>query len=138
MSLQALQSLDAQPYWDGLAETSADGQPAGRLLVQRCRSCGKHRHYPRPLCPACHSFKVDWVPPSGVGQVHSWTTVHRSALPAYAGHEPFTLLTVDLPEGVRLMGRLVDPAEGLAPGRPVRVAVERGPDGVPQPVFHWA
>jgi len=138
MSLQAIQSLDAQPYWDGLAETGADGAPAGRLLVQRCRSCGKHRHYPRPLCPACHSFKVDWVPPSGVGQVHSWTTVHRSALPAYAGREPFTLLTVDLPEGVRLMGRLVDAPEGLAPGRPVRVAVERGPDGVPQPVFHWA
>ena len=138
MSLQAIQSLDAQAYWDGLNGEGAEALQGSRLLVQRCRACGKHRHYPRPLCPACHSFKVDWVPPSGIGQVHSWTVVHQSALPAYAERVPFTLLTVDLPEGVRLLGRLVDDPAGLAVGRPVRVAVERGPDGAPQPVFHWA
>ncbi len=41
---------DTQPYWDGLNE--------GKLLIQKCGSCGKLRHYPRPLCDACHSFEV--------------------------------------------------------------------------------
>lgn len=132
--LHAMQSPDAQPYWAGL---KGDGEHRGQLLVQRCRACGKHRHYPRPLCPACHAFEVDWVPVSSTGTVYSWTVVHQSALPAYANQVPYTLLTVDMPEGVRLLGRWVDAGDGhdLATGLAVRVAVETGPDGTPQPVF---
>ena len=62
--MAALQSLDAQPYWDGLQ--------AGRLLIHCCAACGRWRHYPRPLCPACQSPDHDWLPVSATGTVHSW------------------------------------------------------------------
>ena len=97
--MQPMMSIEAQPYWDGLQ--------AGQLRVQRCGSCGQLRHYPRPMCPACQSFEVDWVVLAGHGTVHSWTRPHQSALPGFADQVPYTLVTVDMAEGVRLLGRLL-------------------------------
>lgn len=126
--MQPLVSLDAEPYWEGLR--------SGRLLVQRCAICGAHRHYPRPMCPACHSFEVQWEPVAGDGTVHSWTVVHRSALAGFAEAVPFTLVTVDLPESVRMLGLLIDAGSGaLRIGATVHAAVQAGPAGVFQPVF---
>ena len=86
-----------QPYWDGMA--------AGELRIQHCAACGKPRHYPRYLCDACHSFDVVWKPASGQGTVHSWTVAHHAFHPAFAPELPYTLVTVDLDEGVRALGR---------------------------------
>ena len=63
------------------------------------------RHYPRLLCPACHSDAVEWTPASGRGTVHSWTVAHHAFHPAFAAELPYTLVTVDLEEGVRALGR---------------------------------
>ena len=43
----------ARPFWDGARE--------GRLLIQRCRACGKHVFYPRVACPHCFADALDWV-----------------------------------------------------------------------------
>ena len=129
--MEALRSLDAQPYWDGLQ--------AGRLLIQCCSACGRYRHYPRPMCPACQSMDHDWLPVSGVGTLHSWTVLHQSALPKLAGLLPLTLLTVDLPEGVRLLGRLRPGAPtDLQAGAVVQVSIVRDAAGDPQLQFDWA
>lgn len=100
------------PYWEGLA--------AGEIRLQRCTSCQRHRHYPQVLCPHCHSW--DWVAVrvDGRGEVYSWTVVHLSFVPDDPEPTPYALLTVQLPEGVRLLARLSDP-QGLALGRPVLV-----------------
>ena len=37
----------SQGFWDAVAR--------GELAVQRCAACGLLRHYPQPLCPACHA-----------------------------------------------------------------------------------
>lgn len=126
--MQPMFSLDAQPYWDGLQ--------AGQLRVQRCAACGKLRHYPRPMCPACHSFEVEWVALAGRGRVHSWARPHQSALPGFADQVPFTLVTVDMAEGVRVLGRLVEgDGAALQVGDAVVMSVEPAPSGLPQPVF---
>ena len=96
------------PYWDGAAE--------GRLVLQRCADCGKIRHYPRPLCDRCWSFAVEPFEASGRGVVHSWTVAHHAFDPALRGETPYVLVTVDLDEGVRALGRLagdVAPSIGL-------------------------
>ena len=126
--MQPMMSMEAQPYWDGLQ--------AGQLRVQRCGACGQLRHYPRPMCPACQSFELDWVALSGAGTVHSWTRPHQSALPGFANQVPFTLVTVDMAEGVRLLGRLLDnDLAALQVGAAVAASVELAPSGQPQPVF---
>jgi len=122
---------DTQPYWDGLA--------AGRLLLQKCGSCGRLRHYPRPLCDRCHSFAVEWVEASGRGRVHSWTVTHHPFNIGFKRELPFTLVTVDLEEGVRMQAQLKGPgAERVAIGLPVAVRFERPKPDLTLPYFEVA
>ena len=117
-----------QPYWDGTAE--------GRLRIQHCADCGKPRHYPRYLCDACHSFAVEWRDASGRGTVHSWTVAHHAFHPGFAGDLPYTLVVVDLPEGVRALGRYAEPTgRGLAIGLPVRLSLVPAGEGFALPLF---
>ena len=85
------------PYWEGAA--------AGRLMIQRCSGCGLLRHYPRLLCSSCYSTAVNWIEASGRAAIHSWTVAHHAYHPSFAADLPYTLLTVDLEEGVRALGR---------------------------------
>ena len=87
----------ARPYWDAAAQ--------GKLVLQSCSACGKVRHYPRLLCDACYSDAVTWLPSKASGTIHSWTVAHHAFHPAFAPELPYTLVTVDLDEGVRALGR---------------------------------
>lgn len=87
----------SQPFWDAARQ--------GRLVIQACASCGKLRHYPRPLCDRCFSTDVAWREATGRGKVHSWTVAHHAFHPAFKSELPYVLLTVDLDEGVRALGR---------------------------------
>jgi len=89
---------ESAPYWEGLRE--------GRLLLQKCSSCGKLRHYPRPVCDACFSMQCEWVQASGRGTIHSWTRTHHAFLPVFKQDAPYLLVTVDLEEGPRMNARL--------------------------------
>ena len=119
---------DTQPYWDGLK--------AHRLRLQRCADCGKVRHYPRPVCDACYSMRVSWIDATGRGRVHSWTTTHHAFHPGFKPDLPYTLLTVDLDEGVRMNAQLrgLDPT-ALRVGMRVQVDFEPAAEGVTLPVF---
>ena len=109
---------ESQPHWDGLKE--------GRFLIQQCKECGTHRHYPRPVCAKCWSLAFRWVAATGRGKVHSWTTTHQVFDASVAGQTPYLLATVDLEEGVRMLGRLpgVDAAQ-LRIGAPVQIAFDK-------------
>lgn len=107
---------ESQPYWDSLRE--------GVLCLQRCADCGTVRHYPRPVCPACFSMKCDWVEAAGTGVVHSWTVSHHAFHPSFKRDLPQTFVTVDLPEGVRLLAPLRGDAQDLAIGQAVRLEIE--------------
>jgi uncharacterized OB-fold protein len=122
---------ETQPYWDGLN--------AGQLRLQCCADCGKVRHYPRPVCDACWSMNADWVDASGRGTVHSWTITHYAFHPGFKGDLPYILLTVDLPEGVRMnaQARGID-AGALCIGLPVQVAFDAVKDDLTLPVFEAA
>lgn len=125
MDIAAAEAL-SKPYWDGAGQ--------GQLVLQRCRACGKVRHYPRVLCDACYSFDVEPVTAAGTGTVHSWTVAHHAFSPSVAEQTPYHLVTVDLDEGVRVLGR-VDDASGLRIGLAVQVSFRPDSDGLPIPVF---
>jgi uncharacterized OB-fold protein len=122
---------ETQPYWDGLLEH--------RLRLQSCADCGKVRHYPRPMCDVCWSMNTNWIDASGRGTVHSWTITHYAFHPGFKGDLPYILLTVDLPEGVRMnaQARGID-ASALRVGLPVKVAFDPVKADLTLPVFEAA
>ncbi len=105
----------SRPYWEAARR--------GDLVVQRCAACGKLRHYPRLMCDACHSLGVQWQPLSRRGSIHSWTVCHHPFHAAFRDEVPYTLVTVDLEEGVRALGRWTGGAPTI--GLPVSGRFER-------------
>jgi len=96
---------DTQSYWDGCNR--------GELLVQRCGSCDTWLWQPRPICSKCQTPEPVWTRVSGEGFVASWTVLRPPSLPAFAAKLPYVVLLVELDEGVRLLGYLVDDAGRL-------------------------
>ncbi|MFF5989998.1 Zn-ribbon domain-containing OB-fold protein [Prauserella flavalba] len=101
-----------EPFWAAARR--------GELLLQRCRSCGHHQHYPRVLCTRCWHRELDWVPSAGKGRVWTFTVVHRPGHPAWSDDVPYALAIVELDEGPRLLTNVVglDPAD-VTVGLPV-------------------
>jgi uncharacterized OB-fold protein len=87
----------SRPYWQAAAR--------GDLTIQKCAECGVLRHYPRLLCDQCYSDQVTWITATGRGVIHSWTVAHHPYHPAFREELPYTLVTVDLEEGPRALGR---------------------------------
>ena len=115
----------SRPYWEAAAQ--------GRLVLQCCSACATLRHYPRVLCDVCYSSAVHWQPASGRGTLHSWTVAHHAFHPAFAAELPYALVTVDLEEGVRALGRWRGAAPGtagVAIGSPVQGVFEAREGGV--------
>jgi uncharacterized protein len=69
-----------------------------------CRACSRRSFPQRPLCPHCGADTIDNVVLSDRGRVASWTVVHQAPPPLQT---PYTLATVDLDDGVRLLGAVV-------------------------------
>ena len=111
----------ARPYWEAVAQ--------GKLVLQSCSACGKVRHYPRLLCDACYSDAVTWLPSKAKGTIHSWTVAHHAFHPAFAAELPYTLVTVDLDEGVRALGRWRSDV-AMSIGLPVQGAFEARQGGM--------
>ncbi|MFE3453105.1 Zn-ribbon domain-containing OB-fold protein [Nonomuraea sp. NPDC059194] len=109
-------------YWAACAR--------GELVIQRCTDCERRVHLPAPACPWCGGADLVFEPVSGDGVVHTFTVVHRSFVPEFRGREPYVLAWVDLPEGARAFGQVVEcPPERVRIGMPVRVTFR---DELPQ------
>jgi uncharacterized protein len=111
----------------------------GRLVVQRCRACGVHRHSPTEVCYACGSLDWDWDEQSGRGTVYSYTWTDSPIVPALAAFGPYNVSVVEL-DGtsgtVRVLTRIIDvEREDLVVGLPVTVAFDRVDDNIALPVF---
>ena len=117
---------ETAPFWAAAA--------AGRLSIQRCRTCGRHYFYPRSFCPACQSADVEWTDVSGRGRLISYVINYRP-FPCTGNGAPQVIALVELEEGVRMLTNIVDSSgqpEGLPLDAPVSVAFEpRGDLKVP-------
>lgn len=115
---------DDEYFWAGVAEH--------RLLLQECADCGTLRHPPLPMCGRCHSTAWTTRESAGTGSVHSWVLSRHPAAPTDEGR---IVVLVELDEGVRFVGNLVDtPVAAVANEMPVRL-VWREYDGVTLPQF---
>jgi uncharacterized OB-fold protein len=117
---------DSAVFWDAAAE--------GRLVAQRCASCGALRHPPRPMCPRCRSLEVAVVTLSGAGEVYSYAVLHHPQHPAF--DYPVVAALVDLDEGVRVVSNLTGVApDAIRIGMRVTAHFVPTADGGAVPVF---
>jgi uncharacterized OB-fold protein len=91
------------------------GWREGRLLLQRCRGCGRAIFYSRPLCPHCWSTELAWEQASGRGKVVSFSLVHRPNDPAFFAEAPIILAEIMFEEKVTMIGRVIAAAPAVAP-----------------------
>jgi uncharacterized OB-fold protein len=130
-SLPKINPID-RPYWQGAS--------AGKLLLQKCKDCGKLQFFPRPVCVECFSANLDWIESSGRGKVHSFTWVRVPRSPAFRDEVPICYINVILDEGVIIESRLVGTGdEKVRRGDPVKVAFQETHDPeIKLPVFELA
>ncbi|WP_235959216.1 Zn-ribbon domain-containing OB-fold protein [Nocardioides acrostichi] len=129
MAVRPMVGLDSTYFWEG---TLAD-----QLRLQRCNNCGALRHPPGPACPDCGALDRGFVVAAGTGTVFSFV-VHRHP-PIPDKELPILLALIDLDEGVRMVGEVVDLApEELRIGLRLQVGFNRIDDELALPVWRKA
>ena len=112
---------ETRPFWEAAA--------AGRLLIGKCKTCGKPHYYPRAICPLCGSDLTEWIQASGRGAVYSYSVMRRVPV-------PYALAYVTLDEGVTMMTNIVDcDLDSIRIGQRVRVVFKPTDGGPPVPMF---
>jgi uncharacterized protein len=128
-ALRPLVSRDTEFFWAGTA--------TGELRVQRCAKCDLLRHPPGPMCPGCGGTDPGYVVAEGSGEVFSYVVHHHPPVPGR--RLPFVVALVELTEGVRMVGELLDVAlDQVRVGMPVRVDFARIDDDLALPVWRPA
>jgi hypothetical protein len=113
-----LLDADNAPFWEAAARHE--------LCAQRCPDCGRWRWPPRPMCPYCGSLAVVWQPLTGRGTIYSYTIITHPTHPFWTRRVPYLVVLVELEEGIRLIGNLLDWQDGqpVEIGTPVTVTWE--------------
>ena len=114
-------SAARRPVHDGLFRLGGDGEI--RLLGGFSSTSGKY-HFPRlPACPYTGADDVEAVELSDRGTLWGWTAV-TAPPPGYQGDVPFGFGIVELPEGLRVITRLTEPApDRLQRGQAMRLVI---------------
>ncbi|MEW6749012.1 MAG: Zn-ribbon domain-containing OB-fold protein [Candidatus Micrarchaeota archaeon] len=106
-----------------------------RLIGTRCENCKKAYFPRRPICSHCRrKGKVVDLEFSGKGRVHSFTEV-SSPPEGFEDQVPYILAVIELEEGAKLTGQIVDAhKEDVEIGTPVervfRVIQRDDPEGL--------
>jgi uncharacterized OB-fold protein len=107
-----------KPFWDAARDQ--------RLVIPKCRSCGKYHFYPRELCPHCHSADLEWTEVSGKGEIYSYTIARQPAGPVFAPDVPYVIAMITLDEGPRMLTNIVtDDVETIRIGDRVKVSYDQ-------------
>lgn len=105
---------DTEFFWEGTRK--------GELRIQKCSACGVLRHPPGPMCPHCHATERAYVVSTGRGSIYSYVVHRHPPVPGKA--LPILLVLVQLDEGVRMVGELLEAgADDLEIGAPVEVSM---------------
>ncbi len=108
---------DTQAFWDAAKEK--------KLLLQYCTETKQYQHYPRPVSMYTGKAKLEWREASGKGTIYA-LSITRVPMPGFEDRGPYPVVTVDLEEGCRMIGLLLNcKFEDAKIGMPVRVLWEK-------------
>ena len=103
----------SQPFFDAAREQ--------KLLLQKCPRDGFF-FYPRSHCPHCLQTDWSWQEARKRGIVHAFTIDRMGQDPGQRSRVPFAIALVDLDDGPRIIGNVVDCApEAIKIGMAVEV-----------------
>ncbi|MCK5024851.1 MAG: Zn-ribbon domain-containing OB-fold protein [Thermoplasmata archaeon] len=80
------------------------------MYGKKCGICQKVYFPARDMCPKCRREsmgKMEKIQLTGKGKVISYSTVH-DGLPAFQMQVPYTIAIIELEEGARITGQIVD------------------------------
>jgi uncharacterized protein len=134
MTVRPMVNRDSQFFWDGTK--------AGELRIPKCNACGARRFPPGPACQSCEAYDRGYDVAAGTGTVFSYV-VHRH--PPVPGKElPIVIALIDVDEGVRMVGEVVDVADappdsgGIEIGTRVQVDFRTIDDDLTLPIWRKA
>ena len=82
----------------------------GKLVGVRCQDCGHLSPEPRPMCPECHGFNMEWHEFSGRAKLSTFTCISivpvAMAAKGYGRDNPYCAGIVTLEEGPRISARI--------------------------------
>ena len=118
-------NADSQDFWQGARE--------GRLVLQKCRSCGSIQFPPRHHCASCWEADLEACDSSGRGIIESVTIVWRAPTAAFSANVPYAVAAIAVEEGPRMITNLVGAgALDARIGDPVVVTFGEDAAGAPQ------
>ena len=79
----------------------------GKLMGNRCKTCGELHLPPRRICPKCGSQQLEWYEYKGEGILEA-VTLNRTPSTAFKGRCPYAVGIVKLDEGPSISGLMVD------------------------------
>lgn len=114
------------PFWEGCR--------SHELRYQRCAECGLANFPPTEHCRQCLSAEPSWALSGGVGEVYSWTVVHRPVTAVF--EPPYAPAIVTLDEGYQMLTNIVGvPPEAVVIGMRVQVQFHTVESDVTLPYF---
>jgi uncharacterized OB-fold protein len=116
-------------FWEGCKNNA--------LRIQHCDDCRKMQFYPRVLCSNCWSKNLSWVEVDRIGEIYSYTTVHRAPSAEFKHIVPYTLVYVKFPFNIYFVGYLINAStvSGVKIGAQVEMCFEPINSEVSLPVF---
>lgn len=122
--------VDTTPFWNGVKER--------KLMLQFCPETKQFQHYPRPVSIYTGKRNIEWREVSGKGTIYACTTI-RIPGPGLEGRLPLCVATVDLEEGVRFIGNVLNcTPEQVTIGARVKLAWDKLDEDNLYPAFELA
>ena len=110
------------------------------LVGFKCNSCGRHQFPPRIICPQCRRKSVGKIEPvrlKGTGTIVSFTEVHEG-MDEQNMQKPYVVAMVELDEGARITGQVIDCDVGdLSIGTEVRATLRKLSEEGSAGVIHY-
>lgn len=89
-----------RPFWEGAGR--------GKLMLQKCATCGHVRFPLGPVCTVCLGEETEWAEMSGKGEILCHLVFHQVYHKAWAGNVPYSVVLVQLDEGPRLFSNVAE------------------------------
>ena len=99
----------------------------GKLMGNRCKSCGELHLPPRQICLKCGSQQLEWYEFEGEGTLEA-VTLNMTPLSAFKKRCPYTVGIVKLDEGPSISGLILgnDPEKVKVGSRATFTVVKEG------------